>query len=118
MDPALTLSIYFLLFPRLPLWARSAGWTFPERSLFQPVSESQLEWYKSLISLFGGGEGAERGRKGGNENTGEKGHFLSFVFSPQSPCINTSFLCKTLKENKIKWTKEKGCGALFPFSYH
>jgi hypothetical protein len=58
----------------------------------------------------GSGEGAERGRKGGNKNAGEKGHFLSFVFSPQSPCINTSFLCKTLKENKIKWTKGKAVG--------
>lgn len=81
-----------------------------------PGSASRLGRYKSLISLLGDGEGAERGRKGGNKIAGEKGHFLSFVFSPQSPCINTSFLHKTLKENKIKWTKEKGRGALcFPF---
>lgn len=95
------------MLPHLPPWKRSAAWAFPERR--EPFPGS-LERYKSLISLFVGGEGAERGRKGGNKNAGEKGHFLSLVFSPQSPCINTSFLCKTLKENKIKWTKRRAMG--------
>lgn len=64
--------------------------------------------------LGGGGRGSGQGEEKKNKNK-EKGHFPLFAFSPRLYRINSSFLFKMVKENKIKWDKGKAVGGLvFP----
>ena len=62
----------------------------------------------------GGGGQAEKGWRRRNKNKKRKRSLPFVCLPPQLYRINTSFLFKMVKENKIKWDKGKAAGAWCP----